>query len=80
MFKISAGNTVTRELVTYYAAISADAAWSVELHRRFGRRAGDVRYSVKGSGAPGSELRRLHDAKLAADAEFFFVMRLGAAL
>lgn len=52
---------------TYRAAQAADEAWSNELHRLFGKKAGDVRYTSRGAGAPGSELRRLHDAKLAAD-------------
>lgn len=51
----------------YYTALAADEAWSKELRRLFGKRAGDVRYTKQGEGAPGSELRRLHDAKLAAD-------------
>jgi hypothetical protein len=55
----------------YRAAISADEAWGAELRRLFGKRAGDVRYTPKGAGAPGSELRRLHDAKVAADADLF---------
>ncbi len=51
----------------YAAAIAADDAWSAELRRQFGKRAGDVRYTKVGKGEPGTELRRLHDAKLAAD-------------
>lgn len=44
------------------AAQAADDAWSAEGRRVFGRRWGDVRYTPAGSGEPGSELRRLHDA------------------
>ena len=51
----------------YHAAIAADEAWSAELRRLFGAKAGDVRYTKRGEGEPGSELRRLHDAKIAAD-------------
>lgn len=53
----------------YRAATAADEAWGSELRRQFGKRAGDVRYTTRGKGEPGSELRRLHDAKLAADTE-----------
>ena len=49
-------------------ALVADQAWGDELRRLFGARAGDVRYTAAGAGAPGSALRALHDAKLAADA------------
>lgn len=48
------------------AAIKADAAWSTDLHRVFGKDAGDARYDSRGTSTP--ELRRLCDAKLAADA------------
>lgn len=51
----------------YVAACAADDAYGAELRRLFGARAGDVRYTLKGSGKPGSELRRLRDTKLAAD-------------
>jgi len=51
----------------YEAALAADKAWSDELILRFGKNAGDIRYTEKGAGSPGSELRRLCDAKLAAD-------------
>lgn len=51
----------------YRAAQAADEAWSNELRRLFGKKAGDVRYTSRGAGAPGSKLRRLHDTKLAAD-------------
>lgn len=42
---------------------AADDAWSIELQRLFGKRAGDVRYTKQGEGAPGSELRRLHECR-----------------
>ena len=51
----------------YRAALAADDAYSVELRRLFGKRTGDIRYTLKGAGKPGSELRRLRDTKLAAD-------------
>jgi len=47
-------------------AQTTDDAWSAELQRQFGKRAGDVRYTPQGRGEPGSELRRLHDAREAA--------------
>ncbi len=45
------------------AAQSTDDAWSAELQRLFGNRAGDVRYTLQGKGDPGSDLRRLYDAR-----------------
>ncbi len=45
----------------YYRAIEADKAWQKELVRLFKSRAGDVRYTAKGRGAPGTKLRALHD-------------------
>jgi hypothetical protein len=42
----------------------ADDAWALELQRVFGKHAGDARYQLLGKGAEGSELRRLHDARL----------------
>lgn len=47
----------------HYAFQDADDAWSRELQRLFGKRAGDVRYTDAGKGAPGSVLRSLHDAR-----------------
>jgi hypothetical protein len=41
----------------------ACGAWSAELQRRFGRRACEVRYLPEGNGEPGSELRRLNEAR-----------------
>jgi len=50
-------------------ALRADHAWSIELLRLFGKNAGDVRYTAKGCGEEGSELRRLYIAfRLATDA------------
>lgn len=48
------------------AAIEADDAYSAELRRVFGKAAGGARYDARGTSTP--ELRRLSDAKLAADA------------
>lgn len=46
----------------YYAAIDADNAWQAELDRlRIDR------YSLAARGDKGSELRRLYDAKMAAN-------------
>jgi hypothetical protein len=47
-------------------AYAADDAYSAELRRLFGKAAGDARYDARGMSTP--ELRRLSDAKLAADA------------
>lgn len=44
----------------------ADDAWSAELHRVFGRNAGQARYEPRGKGEPGTKLRALHDAREAA--------------
>ena len=41
----------------YQAALAAAAAWHAELHRAFGKQAGDMRYQPAGKGAPGSALR-----------------------
>jgi hypothetical protein len=54
--------TIHEHFAAYHAAIAADAAWSAELLRRFGKRAGDVRYTKQGEGEPGSTLRRLYVA------------------
>jgi hypothetical protein len=45
----------------YYAALEADNAWQAELVRLFKKNAGDIRYTDKGKGDPGSVLRTLHD-------------------
>lgn len=49
------------------ASHAADDAWMAELYRLFGRDAGHhERYSPEGKGEPGSHLRALYDAKVAA--------------
>ena len=50
----------------HVAAQVTDDAWSAELRRLFGKRAGDVRYTPQGNGDAGSDLRRLYDAREAA--------------
>ena len=40
----------------------ADDAWSDELARLFGKKAGDVRYTERGRGDESSRLRQLHSA------------------
>ncbi len=45
---------------------NADDAWSAELTRVFGKNAGQARYEPRGIGSESSELRRLHDARMAA--------------
>lgn len=45
---------------------AADAAWSAEIVRVFGKKNQDARYYPRGKGEPGSELRRLYDARDAA--------------
>jgi hypothetical protein len=47
----------------HVAAQTTNDAWSMELKRLFGKRAGDVRYTAQGKGDPGTELRRLYDAR-----------------
>lgn len=42
-------------------AQAADDAWSAELTRSFGKKAGDVRYTPAGEGEPGSALRLAYD-------------------
>lgn len=54
--------------VAYRAWEAAEAAWSLALHRRFGRDASEMRYRAIGKGEPGSELRQLHEACVAAEA------------
>lgn len=36
----------------YLASVDADNAWQAELVRRFGKNAGDVRYTEKGQSGP----------------------------
>lgn len=50
----------------YEAFVAADAAWSAELEHLFGRRAGDVRYTVEGRTGP--TLAPLHAEFCRADA------------
>lgn len=45
-------------------------AWSVELQRQFGKRAGDIRYTAQGAGEPGTVLRERYDAFHAARIAF----------
>lgn len=40
------------------AYVAADNAWSEELHRTFGKRAGDARYDERGKSTPA--LKALH--------------------
>jgi hypothetical protein len=42
---------------------AADTAWSAELVRLFGAEAGDVRYTPRGRGEEGTELRKLYEAR-----------------
>lgn len=49
---------------------STDATWAAELRRKFGAAAGDVRYTPQGHGEPGTELRRLYDARTEAAERF----------
>lgn len=44
----------------------ADDAWSAELHRRFGKNAGDVRYTPQGRGEFETTLRALYEKREAA--------------
>jgi len=51
----------------YLASVAADDAWQAELERRFGKNAGDVRYTQKGQSGPVlvplfEEARRTADA------------------
>ena len=45
----------------------AEARWTVELLRVFGRRAGEVRHTKAAEGEPGTMLRRLFVARVNAD-------------
>lgn len=44
----------------------SDDAWGAELKRVFGKRSAEARYTSLGRGEDGSELRRLHDVRQAA--------------
>ncbi len=46
----------------YENAIAADAAWSAELKKTFGRDGCNARYEKRGRGVEGSDLRKAHDA------------------
>lgn len=46
--------------VRYADAVNADNAWSAELEKLFGKRAGDVRYTEEGKGRPGTALNRAY--------------------
>jgi hypothetical protein len=48
-------------------ALETDQAWSIELQRLFGKRAGDVRYTKQGKGEPGTALHAIWQAREAAD-------------
>jgi len=48
---------------------AADDAWHALLKAQFGRDAGDVRYTARGRGEPGSDLRDAHEAALNMDHE-----------
>jgi hypothetical protein len=56
---------------THKRALETDKAWGEMLCKLFGANAGDVRYTDKGKGAPGSELRRLHDERMAAQLAWY---------
>lgn len=45
----------------YKAWAAADDAWHALLKAQFGRDAGDVRYTARGRGEPGTALRAAHD-------------------
>jgi len=49
----------------YYAAVAADAAYSLELQRTYGREACNARYDARGRATP--TLAKLAAAKVAAD-------------
>lgn len=44
----------------------ADEAWSALLRKEFGKQAGDVRYTTRGKGEPGTILRAAYDTRDAA--------------
>lgn len=52
------------------AALAACTAWSLELGKVFGRRAGDARYRPEGKGEPGTPLRHAADAFTVATTEW----------
>lgn len=48
------------KIQAFHIAQRSDDAWSHELNRLFGKRAGDVRYTKQGNGELGTELARLY--------------------
>jgi hypothetical protein len=46
----------------YWALLAADEEWSRIGQAEFGKRWGDVRYTVAGNGEPGTALRQVYDA------------------
>lgn len=61
------------EPIRYYydALVEADRDWTVAIEKAFPKEhPGDVRYTERGKGAPGSELRAVHDEYVAAGAAF----------
>lgn len=63
---------MTQPVRFYYdALVAADRAWSAATETAFpGEWPGDVRYRVKGEGAPGTPLRAAFDAFKEARAQF----------
>jgi hypothetical protein len=57
-----------KDFTLYHAAVAADNAWQSELERAYSKRAGDARYSSLGTAT--ATLRKLWEAKHAADAEW----------
>ncbi|WP_298623872.1 hypothetical protein, partial [uncultured Zoogloea sp.] len=54
-------------MTAYDDALDTDARWMTEIKRAFPReRAGDVRYTERAHGEPGTALRRAYDAYVAA--------------
>jgi hypothetical protein len=57
----------------YQAALNDDIAWSRELRRIYGRRAGDARYDDRGVSTP--ELRELRTQKVESDKIWLAALR-----
>ena len=51
---------MSRELKAFQAA---DDAWSDELRRVFGKKAGQARHDERGKGQKNTALRKLHEAR-----------------
>jgi len=64
-----------RELELQQLAQITDDAWSLELRRMFGKKAGDVRYTDAGHGQPGSRLRQLYDARKSAQRSWLLAVQ-----